>query len=404
MARVTSRWGGVVVAMVLGAAAMPAARGQEPAVSKGDGPAREAEAIRPMPIEAIPDNPPPHEGALFELPYRIGPGDVLRVEAIEALPGRPISGERSVRSDGTISLRWYGELHVAGLTERQAKAKLVVHLRKYLTDEVLGLVVFDDPGPLAPLPAPGTPAEGFVVDDGPNPEVLPAEKPKDRPEEKPKDRPPVPDPFDPLAPDLPHPVEDKPASPTGPKLGEGAPGGFSDPFFVYYGWYLPRKAAIEGNPMLDETRKAALALSDPNGGFGRFDPALGAADVVPPGPDRLARAANAANPVYVAPDAATRVSVEVVRATGAGYDVAGEVGRPGRFPWTGKETVLEALQYAGLLRSADRAAIRLNRPARGGQPVRSYRIDLDAILGGDARANLQLFPGDRVVVPGLDGP
>ena len=46
----------------------------------------------------------------------IEPPDMILVEVLEALPGRPISGERLVRPDGKISLGFYGEIYVAGLT------------------------------------------------------------------------------------------------------------------------------------------------------------------------------------------------------------------------------------------------------------------------------------------------
>src|SRR3954454_2162590 len=84
------------------------------------------DTIKPLPLVPIPDDPPPHEGAMFELPYIIEPPDLLLVEVLEALPGRPISGERLVRPDGTISLGFYGDLHVRGLTVPQAKEKIVL--------------------------------------------------------------------------------------------------------------------------------------------------------------------------------------------------------------------------------------------------------------------------------------
>ena len=53
---------------------------------------------------------------------------------------RPITGERLVRPDGMISLGFYGDVHVAGLTLRQAKEKIILHLRSYLPDLHLGTV------------------------------------------------------------------------------------------------------------------------------------------------------------------------------------------------------------------------------------------------------------------------
>jgi polysaccharide biosynthesis/export protein len=76
--------------------------------------------------------------------YVVEPPDLLLVEVLEALPGRPISGERLVRPDGKISLQWYGDVYVAGLTIDQVKEKIVIHLRKFLTDQALGLVVWDE--------------------------------------------------------------------------------------------------------------------------------------------------------------------------------------------------------------------------------------------------------------------
>jgi polysaccharide biosynthesis/export protein len=76
--------------------------------------------------------------------YVVGPPDIIQVEVLEALPGRPISGERLVRPDGTITLGFYGDIYVAGLTLKEIKEKIVIHLRKYVSDESLGLVALRD--------------------------------------------------------------------------------------------------------------------------------------------------------------------------------------------------------------------------------------------------------------------
>lgn len=56
-----------------------------------------------------------------------------------SIPGRPISGERLVRPDGTIGLGYYGDVYVAGLTLPEIKSKIIKHLQQYLSDEALGL-------------------------------------------------------------------------------------------------------------------------------------------------------------------------------------------------------------------------------------------------------------------------
>ena len=72
--------------------------------------------VKPHPPLPIPDDPPPHEGAMIGFDHIVEPPDLVIVEVLEALPGRPISGERIVKPDGTISLGFYGEVYVRGMT------------------------------------------------------------------------------------------------------------------------------------------------------------------------------------------------------------------------------------------------------------------------------------------------
>jgi polysaccharide biosynthesis/export protein len=76
--------------------------------------------------------------------YVVEPPDLILVEVLEALPGRPISGERLVRPDGKISLGFYGDIYVAGLTLPEVKAKIIRRLQKFLTDDALGLEEMDE--------------------------------------------------------------------------------------------------------------------------------------------------------------------------------------------------------------------------------------------------------------------
>ena len=103
--------------------------------------------IEPLPLETIPDNPPPHEGAFFSIPYRIAPPDLIVIDVLETLSGRPIQGERLVRPDGSVSLGFYGDIHVDGLTEVQVKVKVISHLRQFLTDWGLGLFAYQEDEP-----------------------------------------------------------------------------------------------------------------------------------------------------------------------------------------------------------------------------------------------------------------
>ena len=90
--------------------------------------------------------------------YLVEPPDMLLVELLEGLPGRRISGERLVRPDGSVSLGWYGDLHVAGKTMPEIKADLIKLLQRFLTDDQLGLLQYDqDTGEILNDPKTGEP-------------------------------------------------------------------------------------------------------------------------------------------------------------------------------------------------------------------------------------------------------
>ncbi len=102
--------------------------------------------VQDQPVVSAPVKAPlPREGAMRISPvYKVEPSDVLVVEVLEALPGRPIKGKHLIRPDGKISLGFYDEVSVAGLNLMQVKEKIVTHLREYLTDRALGLRTFDE--------------------------------------------------------------------------------------------------------------------------------------------------------------------------------------------------------------------------------------------------------------------
>jgi polysaccharide export outer membrane protein len=105
-------------------------------LGKDEAPSAPAEAAPPRAIRRSDKEP--------ERPvYVVEPPDLMIVDVLEAAPGRPISGERLVRPDGKISLGFYGEVEVAGLTIPEIKEKVVLHLRKFLSDETLGLLETD---------------------------------------------------------------------------------------------------------------------------------------------------------------------------------------------------------------------------------------------------------------------
>ncbi|HVJ79961.1 MAG TPA: SLBB domain-containing protein [Planctomycetia bacterium] len=83
--------------------------------------------------------------------------------------------------------------------------------------------------------------------------------------------------------------------------------------------------------------------------------------------------------------------------------VLGAVGSPNAYPLDGRETVLDAIQFAGgLTGAADHANIILVRPTGVCENRIVLPICYDEIVQwGDVSTNYQLQPGDRIFVPGL---
>lgn len=78
--------------------------------------------------------------------------------------------------------------------------------------------------------------------------------------------------------------------------------------------------------------------------------------------------------------------------------LVGQVGKPGAFPLSGNESLLQLLTRAGGLGIfADRSNIRVVR--RDGRKLTEYTVDYDAIIKGDLKQDVLLRPGDRIIVP-----
>jgi polysaccharide biosynthesis/export protein len=270
--------------------------------------------------------------------YVVEPPDLLMVEVLEALPGREISGERLVRPDGAISLGFYGDVHVAGLTLPQVKEKIVLHLRKYLRDEQLGLIASDemeeDFSPPPDLPENSMPRSPF---DGPAPSTAKRED-VPRPESPPLPRSDV-SPFDLDSAPAMTKREDVPAPPKSPEP--------------------PTRA--DGSPFGDDSAPSKLRLIEPRD--------------------------------------SDRVFVDVTAYNSKVYYVQGEFMIPGRLPVTGQERILDAVNFAnGLTTEADHDRVFLYRQRPDGGPVQTLKIDIDQImLGDDLSTNYQLMAGDKLV-------
>jgi RNA polymerase sigma factor (sigma-70 family) len=153
-----------------------------PRLKADDQPQRSAARRAPARERTVPET----AGIQLQPPAPAKPGDRLLVEVLEALPGRPISGVRVVRPDGTISLSFYGDVKVAGLNRYEIKEKVVELLRKHLNDDVLGLEAQDEAGKWIKI-APRD-SDRVFIDDSLNFEERPAHEPRTGEDSKKLDR------------------------------------------------------------------------------------------------------------------------------------------------------------------------------------------------------------------------
>jgi polysaccharide export outer membrane protein len=101
-----------------------------------------------------------------------------------------------------------------------------------------------------------------------------------------------------------------------------------------------------------------------------------------------------------------QVSVRLLNGTQSkSYYVLGTVTTQGKFPVTGNETVLDAILTAGLRSNSIPEKAYLVRPQPAGAAHQILKIDWVGIKErGDTVSNYQVFPGDRIIVPGGRSP
>ncbi len=105
-------------------------------------------------------------------------------------------------------------------------------------------------------------------------------------------------------------------------------------------------------------------------------------------------------------DQAIQVSLRVTQPPESRvYYVIGTVDSEGSVAYQGGETVLKAILEAGLRSNSLPDKAYLVRPQPKNIPSKILRIDWTGITErGDQTTNYQLFPGDRIVVPGTSDP
>ena len=97
------------------------------------------------------------------------------------------------------------------------------------------------------------------------------------------------------------------------------------------------------------------------------------------------------------------ISVRLVNWDSKKIYVLGEVNSPGFFPFTGNQTVLDAIiEAGGLSNNANHHQIIVSRPTECGSCRIVMKVCYDQVVQlGDTSTNYQLLPGDRVFVPAV---
>jgi len=95
-----------------------------------------------------------------------------------------------------------------------------------------------------------------------------------------------------------------------------------------------------------------------------------------------------------------RVNIHVTDTHSKKYYVFGQVSSPGPQPYSGRDTLLDALARAQPTFLAQRNRIKVTRPSPTPGEQRQFTVDLDKMIrSGDTRCNVLLAEGDIVYVP-----
>lgn len=93
------------------------------------------------------------------------------------------------------------------------------------------------------------------------------------------------------------------------------------------------------------------------------------------------------------------VTVSLVESRSRSFTISGEINRPGNYAILENTTVLKAISIAGgFTRFGSSSRVKILRPRKDRPGYMSIKVDLKAVLDGDASADVVIEPGDIIVV------
>jgi len=93
------------------------------------------------------------------------------------------------------------------------------------------------------------------------------------------------------------------------------------------------------------------------------------------------------------------VTVSLIESRSKNYTISGEVVTPGNYPLGENTTVLKAISIAGgFTRFGSSSRVKILRPRKDRPGYRQIKVDIKAVMDGDARADIVIEAGDIIVV------
>lgn len=93
------------------------------------------------------------------------------------------------------------------------------------------------------------------------------------------------------------------------------------------------------------------------------------------------------------------VTVSLIESRSRSFTISGEIIRPGNYALLENTTVLKAISIAGgFTRFGSSSRVKILRPRKDRPGYMSIKVDLQAVLDGDAKADIIIEAGDIIVI------
>jgi polysaccharide export outer membrane protein len=93
------------------------------------------------------------------------------------------------------------------------------------------------------------------------------------------------------------------------------------------------------------------------------------------------------------------VVLSLIESRSRSFTISGEIVKPGNYALVENTTVLKAISMAGgFTKFGSKSNVKILRPRKNRPGYLNIKVDLKAVLNGDANADVLIEPGDIVVV------